>query len=151
MPFSERIATMTRAARADAIDYLHALKIHMTPADPKDMAEVIDGLFAAYDVAPPSARALDFWFQALGPYPLWAIEKACGELILEQSFKPQIADVMKRLNPMVAPFSTVQKVVRHLLDYAPVPDEPFEPVSEERKAEVARLLAANGLGLKMEG
>lgn len=146
MPYAERIRSLDGATRQDVECWLADALDYMYPANSADIAGIINGLFEAFDVPVPSPAALKHWFNALGMYPAWALEKAVGELILEQSFTPKIADVVRRVNPIVAPMSTLIIQVRMLLDYGS-PPEPEEPATEEQKQRVRSVLEAAGFAL----
>ena len=147
MPYAERIKSVDGEARKDVECWLADAVDYMYPAQSGDIAAVINGLFEAFDVPVPSQAALKHWFNALGMYPLWALERAAGDLILEQSFTPKIADMVKRLNPIVAPMSTLILQSRMLLDYGTAPETP-EPVTEEQREQVRAILGDFGIHLK---
>ncbi len=144
MPYADRIKAVTAADRRAVTRWVQATSAYMAPAGADDIGLVINGLFEAYDLPPPSKFALPHWFEALGRYPLWVLEKAAGDTILESPHKPTIADVVKRADAAAAPHATLLMMARMILDYGQAP-EPEEPVSDERRAEVREILAAAGM------
>ena len=150
MPYAERLGAVTPAYKNDLIRYQSAARDYLTPASPEQIAAIILGIFEAFDLASPSKTAMKFWFEELGAFPAWALEKGARDLIREQSYKPQIADMVKRVQPHV---SAIQGAIMHadmLIRYGREPERE-EPVSEERKAAVRKVLEDAGLKIKVVG
>lgn len=145
MPYAERIRMVDERARGDLIRYVGHVRHFLAPANPDEIAAIIFGVFEAFDVPSPSQTSLRFWFDALGQYPLFALKKAARELILESSFAPKIADLVKRAQLHVSGVQGLMMQAQMLLDYGTAPPDET-PVNDEQRAKVREIMAAAGLG-----